>query len=157
LTSGDNHKTDVAVIDFDPKDRYGKGLNVIHHKVIYLATKYVNESTPELYRDWLKMINESLTENIDESNYPRPEMQKTIALIAKNLVTPEERYWMIEEYNAAERERKEFENGELSKALTIAKNLIAMGLEIEAIVKVTGLTLSEIEKLGVPFLNDEEK
>jgi hypothetical protein len=48
LTSADKHKTDVAVIDFDPKDRAGNPLNEIKHKVIYLAVKYVDENTPEI-------------------------------------------------------------------------------------------------------------
>ena len=135
LTSGDKHKTDVATIDFDHKDRNGKGLNEIHHKIIYLAAKYVDENTPEPYQEWLCVINESLTETIDESNYHRPELQKTIGLIEKNLVTPEERYLMIEQYNLEKR------------VLNIAKNLLEMGLEIDAIVKATGLTPVEIENL----------
>jgi predicted transposase/invertase (TIGR01784 family) len=135
LTSGDKHKTDVATIDFDPKDRNGNGLNEIHHKVIYLAAKYVDENTPEPYQEWLRVINESLTETIDESNYHRPELQKTISLIEKNLITPEERYSMIEQYNLELR------------VLNIAKNLLKMGLEIEEIAKATGLMPSEIENL----------
>ena len=39
LTSGDKHKTDVATIDFDPKDLQGKALGEISHKVIYLCPK----------------------------------------------------------------------------------------------------------------------
>ena len=155
LTSNDDHKTDMAVIDFDPKDKNGKPLNIIHHKVIYLAAKYVNESTPELYQDWLKMIKESLTQKIEESNYPRPEFQKVIASIAKNLITPEERYWMIEEYNSAEREKKQFEEGikegikegELEKAKLIAKGMLAKGFDLATISELTGLTATEIENL----------
>lgn len=152
LTSGDKHKTDIAVIDFDPKDRYGKPLNEIHHKVIYLAAKYVNDTTPAPFRDWLSMINESLTENIEESNYPRPELQTVIASIAKNLVSPEERYWMIEEYNAKERELKQFEEGEKTgvakEKKEIARNSLAAGLSVEMIAQITGLTVAEIESLS---------
>jgi len=136
LTSGDKYKTDVATIDFDPRDKYGKKLNEIHHKVIYLAANYVDDNTPELYRDWLRVINESLTEMIDESQYYRPEIQKTIASIEKNLITPEERYSMIEQYNLELR------------VLNIAKNLLAMGLDIESVSKATGLMPVEIESLN---------
>jgi hypothetical protein len=119
--------------------------------VIYLAAKYVNETTPEPYQDWLKIINDSLTENIEESNYPRPELQKAIHLIEKNLVTPEERYWMIEEYNAHEREKKKFDNG----VKMVAKNLLAANVAMEIIVKTTDLTVAEIENLSNEDLDND--
>jgi predicted transposase/invertase (TIGR01784 family) len=147
LTSADKHKTDVAVIDFDPKDRYGKSLGVIKHKVIYLAVKYVDENTPEIYRDWLSVINESLSEQIDETHYPRPELQTVIDSIAKNLVSDEEKYWMIEEYNFEEAKKKRFDEGGQAKALAIVENMLANGLDLETIAKFTGLTGTEIENL----------
>jgi predicted transposase YdaD len=49
------------------------------------------------------------------------------------------------------------EKGQLGKALQIAKGMLAEKLPLELIVKLTGLSLSEIEKLANPFLNDEEK
>ena len=51
LTSGDRHKKDIAVIDFDPKDRAGNGLNEISHKVIYICPKYADEKTPPQLRE----------------------------------------------------------------------------------------------------------
>ena len=151
LTLVDKHKTDVAVIDFDPKDRYGNSLNKIKHKVIYLAVKYVDENTPEIYREWLSAIKESLTEQIEETNYHRPELQTVINSIAKNLVSPEEKYAMIEEYNFETDKKKKFEEGIEKGALlekqTIAKNLLATGLDIEMISNATGLTRAEIENL----------
>jgi predicted transposase/invertase (TIGR01784 family) len=161
LTSADKHKTDVAVIDFDPKDRYGNPLGEIKHKVIYLAVKYVDENTPEIYREWLSAINESLSEQIDETNYHRPELQTVINSIAKNLVSPEEKYWMIEEYNFENDKKKKFDEGiqqgiqqglqqgiqqgEKDKALTIAKGMLAKGIDIQTISELTGLTNIEIE------------
>ncbi len=163
LTSADKHKTDVAVIDFDPKDRAGNPLNEIKHKVIYLAVKYVDENTPEIYREWLSAIKESLTEQIEETNYHRPELQTVINSIAKNLVSPEEKYWMIEEYNFETDKKKKFEEGieqgvkqglqqgatvgKLEATHAIAKNLLATGLDIEMISNATGLTRDEIEHL----------
>jgi hypothetical protein len=40
-----------------------------------------------------------------------------------------------------------FEEGELSKAKKIAKNLLAIGLPIETIAQTTGLTVANIERL----------
>jgi predicted transposase/invertase (TIGR01784 family) len=154
LTSADKHQADVATIDFDPKDRYGKPLGEIKHKVIYLAVKYVDENTPEIYREWLSAINESLSEQIEETNYHRPELQTVINSIAKNLVSPEDKYAMIEEYNFESDKKKRFEEGvtkgklegEKLKALQIAKGMLAEGLKVEIIAKLTGLTHDEIEK-----------
>jgi predicted transposase/invertase (TIGR01784 family) len=151
LTTADKHKADVAVIDFDPKDRYGNALGEIKHKVIYLAVKYVDENTPEIYREWLSAIKESLTEQIEETNYHRPELQTVINSIAKNLVSPEEKYAMIEEYNFESDKKKRFEEGEqagkLKASQVIAKNLLATGLDIETIAQATGLIHTEIENL----------
>ena len=163
LTSADKHKTDVAVIDFDPKDRYGNSLGEIKHKVIYLAVKYVDENTPEVYRDWLSAINESLSEKIDETHYQRPELQTVIDSIAKNLVSPEEKYWMIEEYNFEEAKKKQFEEGieqgiqqgvqhgieegQRKAKQAIAKGMLSEGLSIEIIEKLTALSHDEIQSL----------
>jgi predicted transposase/invertase (TIGR01784 family) len=147
LTSADKHKTDVAVIDFDPKDRYGKSLGVIKHKVIYLAVKYVDENTPEIYRDWLSAINESLSEKIDETHYQRPELQTVINSIAKNLVSPEEKYWMIEEYNFEDDKKKKFEAGKLDAKREIVENMLVQGLDLNTVAKLTGLTVAEMENL----------
>ena len=163
LTSADKHKTDVAVIDFDPKDRYGNSFGEIKHKVIYLAVKYVDENTPEVYRDWLSAINESLSEKIDETHYQRPELQTVIDSIAKNLVSPEEKYWMIEEYNFEEAKKKQFEEGieqgiqqgvqhgieegQRKAKQAIAKGMLSEGLSIEIIEKLTALSHDEIQSL----------
>lgn len=151
LTSADKHQADVAVIDFDPKDRYGNPLNEIKHKVIYLAVKYVNETTPELYRDWLSAIKDSLTGEIEESNYQRPAIQAVINSIEKNLVSPEEKYQMIEEFNFEDDKKKQFneglKQGEKLKAFDIATKLLATGLDINTVSKTTDLTPAEIETL----------
>jgi len=52
LTSGDiKNQCDVAVIDFDPKTLEGKPLGEIKHKIIYLCPKYINEKTPEFFKN----------------------------------------------------------------------------------------------------------
>jgi len=154
LTSADKHQTDVAIIDFDPKDRCGKPLNEIKHKVIYLSVKYVDDNTPEVYREWLFVIKESLTEQIEETKYTRPELHRVIDTIAKNLISPEEKYQMIEEYNFEIDKRKKFEEGlkkgreegEQMKALAIAKNLLVTGINVDKIAQITGLSIKEIKQ-----------
>ena len=43
--------------------------------------------------------------------------------------------------------QKEKQNGERTKQLEIAKNLIKLGINVDNIVKATGLSKEEIEKL----------
>ncbi|MBE9561859.1 MAG: PD-(D/E)XK nuclease family transposase [Proteobacteria bacterium] len=99
LTSGDKHKKDISIIDFDPKDLQGNPIDEIPHKVIYICPKYLDKSTtPKKYHEWLEAIEDSLDEQVDESHYSSPEIQQVFDLIEKKQVTPEELAIMIDEY-----------------------------------------------------------
>ncbi|NOQ36340.1 MAG: hypothetical protein GQ569_10660, partial [Methylococcaceae bacterium] len=147
LTSGDKHKTDVATIDFDPKNLKGEGLGEIQHKVIYLCPKYVNQETPTAYREWLEAIDDTLDEEVDENHYHGLEIQQVFKTIEKDGVTPEERAVMFEEYNQGVYEKtvrqegleEGLEQGQLKEKQTIARTMLGEGLAIELITKVTGL------------------
>lgn len=151
LTSGDRHQCDVSVIDFNPKRLNGTALNEFKHKVIYLCPKYVDENTPLLYQEWLRVINESLSRQVDESQYRLAEIQTALLRIEEDGITPDERALMIEESYSQKAEQRGIEQGidegKHTKAIEIAKNLLAMDLDIESIVKATGLTSVEIENL----------
>jgi len=99
LTSGDRHKVDLAAIDFDPKTFEGQPLKEIPHKIIYACPKYVTEKTPEPYREWLLAIQDSLDEEVDETQYHKTEIQRIFELIAQDLVSPQERARMKDEYS----------------------------------------------------------
>ena len=147
LTSMDKYEKDVLAIDFDPKDLQGKGIGEIPHKVIYLCPKCVNKNTPMAYREWMEAIADTLDEEIDESHYQDEFIKKVFAAIEEDGLTPRDRYNIIEEYEDQlflETEKKESIN---KKAKEIAKNLLAMGLDVESVVKATGLTFVEIENL----------
>ncbi|MCP4110961.1 MAG: hypothetical protein GY749_36470 [Desulfobacteraceae bacterium] len=98
LTSGDRHKKDVGITDFDPKDTEGRPFNEIPHKIIYLCPKYVNDKTPGPYREWMLAINDSLDEEVDESKYKHPDIRKLFELIEKDMITPKEYAAMKNEY-----------------------------------------------------------
>ncbi|MCP4405205.1 MAG: hypothetical protein GY801_48875 [bacterium] len=76
LTSGDRHKTDIVVTDFDQRDLAGRPLGEIPHKIIYLCPKYVTETTPEPYWEWLQAINDTLDKEVDETQYHRTAILK---------------------------------------------------------------------------------
>lgn len=159
LTSGDKHKSPISIINFDPKNWRGETLGEIPHKIIYICPKYLNDEIPAIYHEWLKVIDDSLDGEIDESRYQVPEIQKIVHRIQKDDISPEERYWMIEEYNE-ERNKQEMreqaiqeglekgiEKGKTEEKQDIAKKLLALGLDATAIEQATGLSTEDIQQL----------
>jgi len=122
----------------------GTALNEFKHKVVYLCPKYVDENTPLLYQEWLRVINESLSRQVDESQYRLAEIQTALLRIEEDGITPDERALMIEESYSQKAEQRGIEQGieqgEQRKALELAKAMLAEGFDIKTIVKITGLT-----------------
>ncbi|MCK4492690.1 MAG: PD-(D/E)XK nuclease family transposase [Methylococcales bacterium] len=155
LTSGDKHKTDVATIDFDPKDLQGKALSEISHKVIYLCPKYVNENTPIAYKEWLEAIDDTLDEEVDESHYHNAIIQQVFNSIEKDSITADERAVMFDEYNEQQFRKKELkesrQEGEIAGVkkgqLLIAKTMLEKGLAKEMIVEMTDLAIEDINAI----------
>jgi len=141
LTSGDKHGVDIATIDFDPKDSNGKGLGEISHKILYLCPKYVSEKTAEPYREWLRAIDDSLDEEVDENDYQRQEIKEIFNLIQQDLTTPEEYARMKDEYDEG------IEKGRKVERFKSAKKMLAKGLELSLIAEITGLSVDELKKL----------
>ena len=157
LTSGDKHHTDIATIDFDPKDRQGKPLEEIPHKVLYLCPKYVSHNTPEPYREWLRAIKDSLDESVNEENYHKPEIRDVFNLIEKDQTTPQEYARMKDEYSTELLLNDKYEKGlkkgleqgiEKGKQETLldnAQKMLAKGLDLEFISEITGLSLRQLK------------
>ncbi|WLE97308.1 MAG: hypothetical protein QTN59_00440 [Candidatus Electrothrix communis] len=144
LTSGDRHQRDIAVIDLDPHDLAGNPLREVSHKVIYLCPKYVSEATPEPCREWLRAINDTLNEEVDESQYGEGVIQKLFEAIRRDHLSPEERARMIEEYNQEELQQTMFEEGAMEAKRLVAKNCLLKGLAPELVAEATGLSMAEI-------------
>jgi predicted transposase/invertase (TIGR01784 family) len=162
LTSSDKHKCDVSVIDFDPKRLdNGLALKQIKHKVIYICPKYLNEKTPALYQEWLKVIEDSLDNQVEESDYQLSEIQTVLNCIEEDDITPEERERMIEESYMQKAEQRGLEEGfklgveqgrkeeRLQTKREMAEQLLKLGIEKNAIAQATGFSLLEIESLNV--------
>lgn len=147
LTSGDKHKVDVAITNFDPHSLQNEPLGEIPHKVIYLSPKYVNDDTPEPFREWLLAINDSLDENVDESQYTKPEIQQIFGIIEKDLVTPQERARMIEESHSEELKQTSFEQGIEQGIEQIIRSMHANGMDSAAIATMTNLPLEQIQSI----------
>jgi len=114
----------------------GNSLGEIQHRIIFLCPKYWNEKTPDGYREWLCAIDDSLDGKVEESNYHVPEILKIFEHIKRDVLTPDERTDLIEEYHLEEK---------LSRK--VAKAMLAVGLSEELICKVTELTPAQLQNL----------
>jgi len=111
----------------------------------------VTKNTPEPYRKWLQAIDDTLDEEVDESQYPEGIIQKLFESIRRDHLSPEERARMIEEYHQEEVQQTKFEEGiktgEKKQQLLIARNLLLKGVAPELVAETTGLSIDEIVKL----------
>ena len=148
LTSGDRHHADVAVTDFDPHDLQGRPLGEIPHKIFYVSPKYLTAQTPEPYREWLQAIQDTLDEEVDESQYHLPAIRKLFEQIEQAQISPEERARMIDEYHQEELQATQFEEGKLEgkneEKHKIAQALLQKGIALDVIAETTGLSRAEL-------------
>jgi hypothetical protein len=111
----------------------------------------VNENTPIRYKEWLEAIKDTLDGKVEESNYHDVMIQKIFNTIEEDGITPTERYAMFEEYDQREIAETRLKN----KLKFIVNNMVAEGLSLEIISKVTGLTVAEIENSSDEYFDDE--
>jgi len=147
LTSGDRHKKDVAVIDFDPKDLEGKPLGEIPHKILYICPKYLNEKTPKAYQEWMRAIQDSLDEQVEENDYTVSEVRKIFDYIEKDLISPEERAKMFDEYGEEQVKQEKFDKGKQQGIKETAKAMLRKGMEVSLISEITQLPEEVITQL----------
>lgn len=148
LTGYDKHQTDLSAVDFDPKTRQGKALGEIPHKLVYLAPHYMEKDTPEPLHQWLRAIEDTLDEEVDETTYADPQILRVFDEIEQDLVSPVERAKMFEENIQEELRQTQFEQGlkqgALNKEREIARSMFADGMDIARITRLTGLSEAEI-------------
>ena len=128
----------------------------VHDAVLYLCPKYANDNTPPALREWLRAINDTLDEQVEETDYPNPLIRRIFDLIEQDSISPEERARMFEEYNQEQVKRETFAEGEkeglrkgkLEEKLEIARSLLAKDMALALIAEVTGLGEAEIAALA---------
>ncbi len=147
LTSGDKHKTDISTIDFDPIDRDGNHLGEIDHKIIYICPKYMNETTPVAYQEWMKAIEDSLDGEVEESDYKQVEVRKIFDLIENDALSPYDRAAMKEEYNIGEKMIENYDEGYQKGVLQTAVNMLSKGMSPALISEITGMLETAVLEL----------
>jgi predicted transposase/invertase (TIGR01784 family) len=109
-----------------------------------------------------------LDEQVEETQYQLPEIHKIFHHIEKDLISPQERARMIEEYHLEELKRDQFtegwetgvkqgiEQGTMAgtrkRTIEIAQKLLAEGISVAVIAKITDLTAEESQAL-LPLSN----
>ena len=151
LTSGDRHKKDVTVIDFEPKDLEGKPLGEIPHKILYICPKYLDDKTPKAYQEWMRAIQDSLDEQVEENDYTVSEVRQIFDHIGKDLISPEERASMFDEYGEEQVKQEKFEEGVKEgikkEREEMVKEMLHEGMDVSLISKITKLPEEVITQL----------
>jgi predicted transposase/invertase (TIGR01784 family) len=153
-------KDEVMITSVDPRNLDDKVVEIYGHKLVFLNHYYRGDNTPPNYRDWLDLIYESIhnPENY-HVNLKHEGIKKVVELIEYENLTPEQLHQMkvdaqrkvvrkIDEDKAREKGKKEgIEIGEKKGKIETAINLLNMGIDIEKIIKATGLKREEIEAM----------
>ncbi len=155
LTSNDKHEKDILTIDFDPKDLQGKGINEIPHRIIYLCPKFANENTPIAYREWMLAIADTLDGKVEETDYQDKMIHKIFSTIEESNLTPTDQYNLIEEHEDNLLLEEKINKATLKTKKTIYENMLAENIPLEMILKLTNLTLADIDNLNSTNFEDE--
>jgi len=89
-----------------------------------------------------------MDEEVDETAYQRPEIQRIFELIARDLISPKEYARMKEEYSIEQFQLDKFEKGQQQKALETARKMLAKGYDLTEIAELTGLSSDELATLS---------
>jgi len=137
-------KDEVLLININPQTLKGEIRDMYGHQLVCLNPNHPNENTPQRIRDWLNLIYQSIHNPKNPNlNTQNAGIKKAIELISFDNLTPEERM------QAKNQEAKKITLAKLRRVdkLEIAKNCVEEGLEDELIVKITKLSLSEIQNI----------
>ena len=129
-------------------DLDGKEFDVFGHKLIFLNHNYIQDNTPQGYKDWLNLVRES-TKNPKNPiiNLTNQGVRKVAELIDYEKLSPEE-LRESKNRNAAESAKDAYRlAAEYESKSEIAKNMLKRGTSVEIISEDTGLTLQQIQEL----------
>jgi len=145
---GNSVAKDILVHHSNLFDTEGNEYDIFGHKLLFLNHNYVQDSTPQGYKDWLTLVKESIkSPKNPQINLANEGIKKVSELIDYEQLSPEERT-ESKNRNAAESAKKIYEQeAAFRKQIEIAKSLLQTILSNEDIAKHTGLTIKQVEAL----------
>lgn len=168
LTSPKEIDFSVAMGGIELIDEFNRKVEIYSHRLAFLMPPLVNDETPESIRPWLELINDSLDEEIDETQYTRPVFQQVIDAIKEDNISPQELRQLIDEneWEATLRHEHQqgvekgfqrgldrgleegIEQGREETTQQIARSMLDKGIDIQTIAEVTGLRQQDIRALA---------
>jgi len=138
------YKDEVLISSLNPKNLKGIERKIFNHELIFLNPNYKGEATPQNYRDWLDLIYESI-HNPEEPkiNLENQGVKRVSEVINMKNVTPEE--MEMAKIEVSKRQVIVLEREDEKRE--IASNMIRANFDNDTIGKMTGLGISEIERL----------
>jgi PD-(D/E)XK nuclease family transposase len=141
---GDAVRDEVLLLKLNPKTLAGLERDLYGHQLICLNPNHPDESTPRAMCEWLDLVYQSIHSperpSLSETNEG---VKRAASLIDFDNLTPEERALAKDE----ESKRTYLALEELDMIKKLAKKLLAEGDAVEKIMRVTGLSQEEIERL----------
>ncbi len=108
---GDN----VLVHDFkvrNLKDKVIKSIYGQKHQLFFVFSNSAGITTPKKPNEWIRAIDDSLDEQVNDEEYTNPQIHRLFDLIEKDQITPKERARMKDEYNQLSSDKTVFQDGE---------------------------------------------
>ena len=129
-------------------DLEGKEFDVFGHKLIFLNHHYIQDATPEGYKDWLSLVKESIKNPANPNiNLKNQGIKKVSELIDYEQLSPEEMR-ETKNRNAAESAKEAYRLAEeRERNVKLVTNSVVAGLPNNIISQITGLTLEQIQEL----------
>ncbi|MCP4149141.1 MAG: hypothetical protein GY757_15450, partial [bacterium] len=133
-----------------------KVIPIYGHKLIFLNHRFRKDNTPENYKDWLDLFNESINNPKDfKVNLANKSIKKAVSLIEYDKLSPETITQMkINEQKKAMKEivhdigmKKGIKKGKEEGKEEMARKLKNQGVDLEIIAQASGLSIKEIEAL----------
>jgi len=157
--NGQPIEKDILIFNNNLFSLEGQEIDVFGHKLIFLNHHYIKNNTPQGYKDWLELIQESIKNPSEPNiNLNNQGVKKVSELINYENLSPEEltesknrhaaesikAYW---EEELRKKEVQAAQQANFNSKIEVAQNALKKGFDNHTISELTGLSLTQIEEL----------
>ena len=94
------------------KDKVIKSIYGQKHQLFFVFSNSAGITTPKKPNEWIRAIDDSLDEQVNDEEYTNPQIHRLFDLIEKDHITPKECARMKDEYNQLSSDKTVFQDGE---------------------------------------------